>query len=88
MRKTLPATFFDRPTLAVARDLIGKYLVRRSRGKMHAVMITEVEAYDGPHDKASHASRGQTTRNRIMFDEAGRFYVYFTNMGSVSSFIL
>jgi DNA-3-methyladenine glycosylase len=41
------------------------------------MMITEVEAYDGPHDKASHAHRGKTKRNEIMFGEAGRFYVYF-----------
>ena len=41
-------------------------------------MITEVEAYDGPRDKASHASRGLTPRNAPMFGEAGRFYIYFT----------
>ncbi len=71
-------TFFDRPTLAVARGLLGKYLVRRYRGRTRALMITEVEAYDGPHDRASHASRGMTPRNRPMFGPAGYFYVYFT----------
>ncbi len=77
-KKTLSSSFFDRPTLTVARDLLGKYLVRRSRGTTRALMITEVEAYDGPHDRASHAHRGRTPRNAVMFGEAGRFYVYFT----------
>lgn len=78
MRKMLIKTFYDRPTLAVARGLLGKYLVRRYRGKTRSVMITEVEAYDGPRDKASHASRGHTPRNLPMFGPAGHFYVYFT----------
>ncbi|MDI6731114.1 MAG: DNA-3-methyladenine glycosylase [Candidatus Margulisbacteria bacterium] len=69
--------FFERPVLKVARDLLGKYLVRRYRGKVTAYMITEVEAYDGPKDKACHASRGRTERNKVMFGEAGHFYVYF-----------
>ena len=60
----------------VARDLIGKYLVRKRGGKETALMITEVEAYDGPKDKASHASRGMTERNKIMFARGGYFYVY------------
>jgi DNA-3-methyladenine glycosylase len=78
MRKTLAKHFFDRPTLAVARDLLGKFLVRRYKRKKLALMITEVEAYDGPNDLASHASRGKTERNKVMFGKAGRFYVYFT----------
>ncbi len=78
MRKKLSVNFFDRPTTAVARDLLGKHLVRRWQGKELALLITEVEAYDGPHDRASHASRGKTRRTRIMFGPAGRFYVYFT----------
>ncbi len=88
MPKILPQKFFDQPTLAAAKSLLGKYLVRRYRGnpspdkatkgKDIALMITEVEAYDGPHDTASHASRGETPRTKIMFGEAGRFYVYFT----------
>jgi DNA-3-methyladenine glycosylase len=76
--KILSQQFFNRQTLGVAKDLLGKYLVRRYRRKNLALMITEVEAYDGPHDKASHASRGKTQRNSIMFGKAGRFYVYFT----------
>ncbi len=78
MRRVLPRAFFNRPTLRVARELLGKFLVRRYRGKIIAAMIIEVEAYDGFRDKASHASRGKTLRNAPMFGEAGRWYVYFT----------
>lgn len=70
--------FFDRPTLIVAKELIGKYMVRKVGGKTVALMITETECYDGFDDKASHASRGQTPRNTPMFGEAGTIYVYFT----------
>lgn len=76
--KQLAREFFHKPALSVARRILGKFLVRRRRGKTLALMITEVEAYDGPRDKASHASRGLTPRTKIMFGEAGRFYVYFT----------
>jgi len=78
MKKILTKRFFDRPTLTVARELLGKYVVREYRGKRRAVVITEVEAYDGPLDRASHASHGSTSRNKVMFGEAGIFYVYFT----------
>lgn len=74
----LKQEFFERPVLKVAPDLLGKVLVRKYRGKEICGVITEVEAYDGPHDKASHASRGMTERNKIMFGPAGHFYVYFT----------
>ncbi len=75
-RKILPQEFFERDTLVVARELLGKYLVRRIRNKENAMMITEVEAYDGFEDKASHAHKGETTRNKPMFGEAGVWYVY------------
>jgi DNA-3-methyladenine glycosylase len=78
MQKILAPAFFDRPTLVVARDLLGKYLVRKYRNKTVSLVITEVEAYDGPDDLASHASRGKTPRTKIMFGPAGQFYVYFT----------
>lgn len=78
MKKILEPAFFDRPTLLVAKDLLGKFLVRRVDGKTIALMITEVEAYDGFKDKASHASRGRTPRNAPMFAEASAVYVYFT----------
>lgn len=57
--------------------MLGKYLVCRVRGKTTAYKIVETEAYVGPHDKASHAHRGKTKRNEVMFGEAGHWYVYF-----------
>lgn len=78
MRRILTQQFFNRPTLKVAKELLGKFLVRKAGRKEIAGMITEVEAYVGPNDKASHASRGETARNRIMFGQAGNWYVYFT----------
>ena len=78
MRKIVSPAFFDRPTLTVARDLIGKYLVRRIGEKTEAFMITETEAYLGPHDQASHAFRGRTMRNAPMYEGPGTIYVYFT----------
>ena len=77
-KRTLPHAFFARPTLAVARGLLGKYIVRKWRGREIALMIPEVAAYDGPHDRASHASRGRTPRTDVMFGPPGVFYVYFT----------
>ena len=78
MATILQQEFFDRPTRAVARELLGKYLVRTVRGKMYASMITETEAYDGFKDLASHARAGKTKRNAPMFDQAGTIYVYCT----------
>lgn len=79
MRKILRKSFFDsRDTLFVARRLLGKFLIRKLGGRKYSFMITEVEAYDGPCDKASHAYRGKTHRNIPMFGESGRWYVYLT----------
>lgn len=77
-KKILGKEFFERSTLVVARELLGKYLVRRWGGKTIALLINETEAYDGMKDKACHAHRGQTLRNSPMFGEAGYAYVYFT----------
>ena len=74
--RVLPAAFFGQPALRVARGLLGMWLVRRRAGRETAYLITEVEAYDGPHDRASHASRGLTARNAPMFGPPGRWYVY------------
>lgn len=68
--------FFERDTRAVAQGLLGKFLVRRVGRKEITAMITETEAYDGLHDRASHAHRGRTKRNEPMFGEAGVWYVY------------
>ena len=77
MRKILEPAFFDRNTLEVAQELLGKYLVRRIEKQEIALIVNEVEAYDGFNDKASHASRGMTPRNKVMFGAAGYFYLYF-----------
>lgn len=76
MRRILKRNFFEQDTLVIARSLLGKYLVRRWKGKESAFLITEVEAYDGFEDKASHAHRGETIRNAPMFGHAGIWYVY------------
>jgi DNA-3-methyladenine glycosylase len=66
----------SRRTVSLARWLLGKHLVRATPEGRIAAVITEVEAYDGPHDRASHASRGQTPRNAVMFQPGGVWYVY------------
>ncbi len=78
MKKILGRSFFNRSTPIVARELIGKFLVRRIRGKQIVCMIIETEAYHGYSDKASHAHRGKTSRNVPMFASPGTTYVYYT----------
>ncbi len=73
----LPADFYARSALAVAKDLLGKVLVRCIDGREIAVVIHETEAYVGPHDLACHASKGRTPRTEVMFGPAGHWYVYF-----------
>lgn len=77
MARVLGKAFFDRPTLDVARELLGKQLCRRlDSGKILRARICETEAYDGFEDRASHASQGATTRNVVMFGPPGRTYIY------------
>src|SRR3954466_10743651 len=73
---TLPRAFYDRPTLDVARDLIGKVLVHDRRGVRTSGVIVEVEAYIGEDDPASHAAPGPTTQNEPLYGAPGRAYVY------------
>ena len=61
----------------VARDLLGKYLVRKVGNKIIREKITEVEAYVGEHDLACHSSKGRTKRNEVMYGSPGTIYVYF-----------
>lgn len=72
----LQAEFFRRPAAKVARDLLGKILVRKQGTSFNSSVVVETEAYEGPHDLASHSSRGRTPRTEVMFGPAGRFYVY------------
>ena len=75
----LPAAFYRRPTLRVARALLGKILVHRRRGVVTAGRIVEVEAYRGPEDRAAHTAGGRrTARNEVMWGPGAHLYVYFT----------
>ncbi|HLF02196.1 MAG TPA: DNA-3-methyladenine glycosylase [Anaerolineales bacterium] len=74
----LPRAFFARPTLIVARELLGQSLVKVDRRRRLAGIITEVEAYIGEEDLACHARAGRTRRTEVMYWQPGRLYVYFT----------
>jgi DNA-3-methyladenine glycosylase len=75
--RPLPREFFDRDPRKVARDLLGKVLVRRERGRLLAARVVETEAYLGTEDPAAHAFAGPTERNRVLFGPPGHAYVYF-----------
>jgi DNA-3-methyladenine glycosylase len=72
----LHRAFYDRPTLVVAADLVGKVLVHRAPAGVTAGVIVEVEAYVGEEDPACHAAPGPTRRNAPMYGEPGHAYVY------------
>jgi len=74
----LPRRFFARPTLEVARDLLGQRLVRVWNGKRLAGLISETEAYIGEKDLACHTRFGRTPRSEVMYSAPGHAYVYFT----------
>jgi DNA-3-methyladenine glycosylase len=74
----IPAGLLERPLLEVTRQLLGRLLVAEGSEGLTAVRLVEVEAYGGADDPASHAHRGPTARNAVMFGHPGRLYVYFT----------
>jgi DNA-3-methyladenine glycosylase len=78
MNKILPRSFYSRPTLTVARELIGARLVRILDGVRLSGIITEAEAYIGETDLGCHAKAGRTKRTEIMYGPPGYAYVYFT----------
>jgi DNA-3-methyladenine glycosylase len=73
----LPRSFYEQNTIDVAKQLLGKYLIRKHANGDTVGRIVETEAYVGPHDLACHASKGRTARTEVMFGPAGRAYVYF-----------
>ena len=76
-RRVLPPAFFERPATEVAPDLLGAVLCRARGGTaVERLPLTEVEAYEGFEDRASHAHRGRTPRNEVMFGPAGHWYLY------------
>lgn len=76
--KTIPRSFYNRPTLTVARELLGARLIRVLDGVRLTGIITETEAYIGEEDLGCHARSGKTKRNAVMYGQPGHAYVYFT----------
>lgn len=74
--KKLPRSFYDRDTITVAKELLGKYLVHHAKNIERIGKIVEVEAYLGPHDLAAHSCKGLTPRTKVMFGPPGHAYVY------------
>ncbi len=74
--KKIRRAFYQQDAVKVAKGLIGAVLVHRIRGREYRARIVETEAYVGPHDLASHSSKGRTKRTEIMFGPAGHAYVY------------
>lgn len=78
LQNIISNSFYSRSALDVARDLLGKMLVRRYDGQVMAGLILEAEAYQGEEDLGCHAKAGLTPRTRIMYGSPGHAYIYFT----------
>ena len=78
MSKTsvLGTSFFERPVLQICPELLGHHLAVEVDGQVKKLEILEIEAYDGPKDKACHASKGRTARTEVLYGPAGSWYVY------------
>jgi DNA-3-methyladenine glycosylase len=76
--KKLPRSFYNRPTIDIAIDLLGCHLICNTDGIKTGGIIVETEAYCGPQDPACHAFKGHTRRNDVMYGNCGFLYVYFT----------
>lgn len=74
--KKLSRDFYDRDTITVAKELLGKYLVHVINGEVRIGKIVETEAYLGSHDLAAHSAKGLTNRTKVMFGPPGHAYVY------------
>nr|MBP7323329.1 DNA-3-methyladenine glycosylase [Deltaproteobacteria bacterium] len=74
--RILPRIFYGRSALVVARELLGKRLVRKYQGMLLSGMVVETEAYCGQEDSANHAFKGKTARNAVMFGPPGHAYIY------------
>jgi DNA-3-methyladenine glycosylase len=74
----LDRSFFDRPAVVVAREILGAHLVRVVNDRRMVGVITEAEAYQGEEDLGCHAHAGRTPRNAVMYGPPGHAYVYFT----------
>jgi len=74
----LPREFYNKDTVIVARNILGKRIIRKINGTMMTGIIIETEAYRHTDDPASHAFANKTERNKAMFEEVGHAYVYFT----------
>jgi DNA-3-methyladenine glycosylase len=75
--RKLGRAFYNRPTLQVAEELLGKYIIYHSSAGLLSARIVEVEAYVGEDDPASHAAPGPTKRNALMYGKPGVAYIYF-----------
>ncbi|MDD5613709.1 MAG: DNA-3-methyladenine glycosylase, partial [Candidatus Omnitrophica bacterium] len=73
----LNRNFFQRPADTVAKDMLGKYIIRKFAGKKAILRIVETEAYMGVDDQGSHSYEGKiTARNKVMYEKGGVFYIY------------